>query len=108
MEYDYIYSLRCVYNFYFHVLRMKINLILVRKMHNFQKQSFKVWGMKDTWFFCLVILIKVTFLTKYHVVHLIKKDKQKKKSSKWSWFIQIGHTKWLRLNQINHVDLTFN
>jgi hypothetical protein len=38
----------------------------------------------------------MTFLTKCQFIHLVKKDKQKNVSSKWP-----------RLNQINHTNLTF-
>jgi len=34
-------------------------------------------GMKNTWFFLLIIMIKITFLTKGHIMHLIKKDNKK-------------------------------
>jgi hypothetical protein len=46
MEYEYIdiYSLRCVYIFYFHVLRMKINLILAKKKVQFPKAIFQSMG----------------------------------------------------------------
>ncbi len=47
--------------------------------------------MENTWFFCLVTLSKVTFFTKCHVVHLIKRDKLKKGLSKCPWLTQINH-----------------
>jgi hypothetical protein len=44
----------------------------------------KVWGIKETWFFWLLILNKVAFFTKFYVIHLMKKNKLKKIPSRQS------------------------
>ncbi len=53
----------------------------------------------------LVHLTKVTYLTKFQTKYLIKMNKH---PSKWPWFNQIGHIKWIRFYQIDHPDLTLS
>jgi hypothetical protein len=52
----------------------------------------------------LVIFIEVTFLTKCHGTHLVKKDP--KKSIKKPSFNQIGYITWEGFGQIGHIDFT--
>ncbi len=47
----------------------------------------------------------MTFLTECQVEYLVKMDKP---TSKWSWLSQISHIEWIRVNQIDHYDLTLS
>jgi hypothetical protein len=50
--------------------------------------------MKDTSFFWLVLLTKMTIMTKCSVVHLVKKEYKKNGPLKCPWPSQISHIKW--------------
>jgi hypothetical protein len=61
--------------------------------------------MKDTWFFWLVFFIKVTILTKFQIVHLVKKDKFFKWSTKMPMVESNQPYLMVMLSQINHINL---
>jgi len=59
--------------------------------------------MKNICYILLVHLTKVTYLIMGQTQNLVKMNKH---PSKWPWFNQIGHIKWIGLSQIDHYDLT--